>query len=76
METTCKFEDKIVETHKAIYGNGDPKNGILWMTQKNSEFVTNVQKVFWPLVIASVIGTGAACVNFFISVFMHIHSLT
>jgi hypothetical protein len=66
MEASCKFEGIIMQTHEAVYGNGDIKHGLLWKMDKVIDFINNVEKVFWPVVIAAMIGSMAAVANLII----------
>lgn len=66
----CKYAEQISETHKAIYGNGDPKKGLLWQMEevrgnvnKNTEFIDMVRKHFWKFIGIAVLGSFSAFGN-------------
>ena len=67
-----KMDKNVSELHLAIYGNGDVTKSIYWMIQKNSEFIACVKRIFWPLVITSVVGVSSAVVNLLLNVYRHI----
>lgn len=73
MEIDCKFENYMAETHKAVYGNGDPKHGLLWKMDKVLDFIHNIERIFWPLVISAMVGSGAAVLNLLGNTFLHIN---
>jgi hypothetical protein len=50
VEQDCKFEEKILETHKAVTGNGRPEEGLLWMTKQNTEFINALKKHSWKII--------------------------
>ena len=68
----CLYADQILEMHKAIYGNGTPTKGLYWMVEKNTEFISTVRRVFWPLAIGAMMGSAAAIVNLLRSTMIHL----
>ena len=66
------LKSKLTDLHFAVYGNGDPKKSIYWMIQKNTEFIVCVKRIFWPLVITSIVGVSSTVVNLLINVYKHI----
>ena len=71
----CMKDKEITEMHNAIYGNGDPEQGLLWMTRQNSNFILGINKVFWPLVIAGLIGAGSAVFNLLLDMSFKLHGI-
>jgi hypothetical protein len=66
-------DTKILSMHKAIFGTDeDPTTGLYWMAAQNNKFISLVSRVFWPLVISSLIGVSSAFVLFIRDVFLHI----
>jgi hypothetical protein len=68
----CAMISNIEETHKAIYGNGDITKGLYWMTERNTEFIKTVKRIFWPCLITALMGAISAFCNFLINVHNHL----
>lgn len=65
----CMHYSEIKDMHKAIYGNGTPKEGLLWiaqenraMIQSNSDFIQsikkNASKLMWIVIVGCLSATG------------------
>lgn len=70
---TCKEHEamsgKVIEMHRAIYGNGDPKKGLYWMVEGNTEFINFCRTHFWKFIWVCVTGVSAAAINLIFDLF-------
>lgn len=59
--------EKVNEVHNAIYGNGNPKRGLYWLVNKNSDFIRTCERILWPVVTMGICGSMAAIANFILN---------
>lgn len=67
-QATCGYVKEIIETHKAIYGNGDPEHGLYWKVTQNTEFINEFKKNIGKIVWVVLLGCASAIGGFIVSV--------
>lgn len=66
----CEQHDQsIKDLHKAIHGNGNPEEGLLWMTKENTQFIKKVQNMFDRLLVYFAIAGGSAIISLLFQIF-------
>ena len=72
----CPFEEKIIQTHKALFGDGDPKKGMIWMVEQNTDTISDFKKnrewlkKHWrKILLAVLIWMGSSMGSFLITAF-------
>jgi hypothetical protein len=67
----CPHAIKVSEVHKAVFGNGHPEEGLIWIARENrelikanSEFIQFVKRHFWKMITWMSVGVVAASGNF------------
>lgn len=63
-----EIHNRMVRLDVAVFGNGDPKKGLVWKIEKNTEFIDLVRSVFKPLAISCIAGVLAAVANFLLNI--------
>lgn len=73
----CERHDtKINRLHEAIYGNGDPKKGLIWMNEKHTEaladiqgYVNSIKGITWRVITFMVIAGLSALGTFGLQIY-------
>ena len=67
----CPHAEKVDDVHRAVFGNGHPEEGLVWiakqnqlMIKSNTEFISFIKKHFWKMLAWMSVGIVAASGNF------------
>lgn len=71
LNDSCPHAEKVDDVHRAVFGNGHPEEGLIWIAKKNqeiitanTEFITFLKRHFWKMIAWMSLGVLAASGSF------------